>query len=301
MDETIEQTAEQVEQQAEPSLSELLDAQGSEPSDEAGEQAQEAEEVEQKPEPESDPDLAVHKLDNGREVSLGELKKSFADFTQKNARLDNERRQTVEQARNAVANVAEQYANQAHLLARQVLQLVAPGIDEQQLARLASEDPASYHAARARLDMAQRLQQDISAHASRLAQQAQQQRETAKTEAAQARQQLLDSEAQRLAGHKWWNADFAAKATSYATRHGIPREVAESVAHAGFVEITRKAMLYDEAMAKTKQGKQPPSQPQIKPGTTGKVNGVKEIRGLMDRARKTHDTTDIGRVLSKLI
>lgn len=249
----------------------------------------------------ADPETATHKLDNGREVTLRELKQSFQDFNQKSARIDQERRATLEQARNAVAEISEKNARQVEILSQQVMQFVAPGIDENTLARLAIEDPAQYHAARVRLDAAQRLQQNMNAYASQLAQQAQQQRTQAQQEAAQAHQQLLDSESSRLRAHKWWNAEFASRATNYAAKHGIPKEVTERVAHAGFVEITRKAMMYDDAMAKTKSGKQLPSQPMIKPGTTGKVNDVKQLRGLMDRAHKTNDVTDIGHALMKIL
>ncbi len=243
-------------------------------------------------------------LSDGRKVSLKDLKGSFETFTRKTQELAHERRAAVSSARDAVAKVAENYARQYDAIAQNVMQLVVPGVDESTLARLSIEDPAQYHAVRARMDMAQRLQHNLAQHAAQLGQQAQQQRDSAAKEAAEARQQLLSAEDAKLRHHKWYTPENVREMVGYAVKQGIPRDVAESVPFAGFVEITRKAMLYDAAMTRTKSGKQLPAQPKLHPSATaanGRAQDAKQMQGLLSRARSGQDPAAVGRLLNKII
>jgi hypothetical protein len=243
-------------------------------------------------------------LEDGRKATLREVKETYATFTRKTQELAAVQRETIVKARTAVAEVTEQRAQEMHLLAQQIERLVAPGYDEAAMLQLSVTDPQQWHAVRARIQIARDAQQKVQQQVHSLMQQAQQQRELADQEQQQAHQALLQAEGERLSKQKWWNADFQKQAVAFAKKHGIPEQVAGGVAYAGFVEITRKAMLYDEAMARTKGGKVIPQPAQVRPGSTparGAMQKVKQVAGDYERARKSGDRTDIGRFLESVL
>lgn len=273
------------------------------------EQAEEQEgEQPEQPEAEAQPPAITDEtevaLDDGRKVSVREMKETFATFTRKTQELAEAQRTTVAQAREAVASYAERQAQELHLMAQHVEQLVAPGIDQAALMRLAYEDPNQYQQVKARLDVAREMRANMQQQVQALMQQAQEQRERAEQEQVQAHQQLVQTEAQRLAGQKWFNDDFKAKAVAFARKHGIPEQIARGVAYAGFVEITRKAMLYEEAMARTKGGKQPPTQSVMTPGASparGAMTKAKQVSESYAKAKQTGNRADIGRYLDQIL
>lgn len=249
-------------------------------------------------------DEAEVPLDDGRKVTVRELKETFSTFQRKTSEMAETQRNTLAQAREAVANYAQTQAQELHLISQRIEQLVVPGIDEAALQRLAYENPEQFYQVKARLDMAREMRTNIQQQVSQLVQQAQTQREQAAQEQQQAHQQLLQAEGAKLQAQKWFNADFQAKAVAFAKKHGLPEQVAKSVAYAGFVEITRKAMLYDEAMARTKGGKQLPKQSTTTPGASparGAMHKAKQISGSFERAKQTGDRTDIGRFLDQVL
>lgn len=276
-----------------------------EPAEEAPPQEQEEAPAEEAPpeEPKTTDETKVA-LDDGREVSVRELKETFSTFTRKTQELAETQRTTLTQAREAVATYAERQAQELHLVSERIEQLVAGGMSEQQLMHLAYTDPDQYRQISARLDVARNVRAGIQQQVQQLMQQAQQQREQAQQEQQQAHQELLRTEGERLSAQKWWNDDFRNKAVAFARKHGIPEQIVRNVPYAGFVEITRKAMLYDEAMARTKAGKQPPKQPAMTPGASparGALTQTKQVSASYERARKTGDRADIGRFLDQVL
>jgi hypothetical protein len=249
-------------------------------------------------------DEAKVALDDGREVTVKELKETFSTFTRKTQELAETQRSTLAQAREAVANYAQQQAHELHLIGQRLEQLVAPGMDEAALQRLAYENPEQFYQVKARIDVVRDFRAGIQRQVAELVQQAQQQRNQAAQETQQAHQQLLQTENAKLDGQKWFTADFRNKALAFAKKHGIPEQVAGSVAYAGFVDITRKAMLYDEAMARTKGGKQPPQQARVTPGSTpasGALKQAKQVHGAYETARKSGDKRAAGAWLNKVL
>lgn len=275
-------------------------------SDEPDEEPQEQGDKEDEPEPEPPKgvtDEAEVDLD-GRKVSVRELKETFATFTRKTQELAEDKRNTLAQARQAVAEHAEQQAQTLHLMAQRMDQLAAPGFDDQALQQLAFSNPEQYYQVKARLDVAAQMRAGIQQEIQQQLRTAQQQRDFAQQEQQQAHAELLQNEGAKLASEKWFNDDFRNKAVAFARKHGIPEQAARSVAYAGFVQITRKAMLYDEAVARGKAGKQPPKVAATVPGSTpgkGALNRVKDVKGSYERARQSGDRHDIGAYLSKVL
>lgn len=287
----------------------LVDGDGNQAEDDAQQQARAQPDGEQQQADEAESQAAAITDDSeielgDRKVSVRELKQTFETFGQKTQELARARRDAVAEAREAVARVSEQRAHEMHLLSQQVERLVAPGYDEQGLMALAHSDPQQFFAIKARVDAARQFQDQIRQQAAQLWHQAQHQRDQAAAESEQSHQQLLSTEAQKLQAQKWWNADFQRQALAFARKHGIPDAVAGGVAYAGFVEITRKAMLYDQALSRAKTGKQPPAQAAVKPGATparGQMAKVKAVQDTYDRARKSGDYADAGRWLDNVL
>jgi hypothetical protein len=261
-------------------------------------------EGEQEPAAQFTDDTEVELEDGGRKVSVRELKESFSTFTRKTQELAETERTIERQAADAVSQHSEHLAQRFRLVHKIVADLVQPGMTPEAMRALAYSDPERYQAERAKADVVQQAQREIAEHVRALEQHAKQTREAQQQQAAETRQQLLADEATRLRERKWWNADFQAKAVVYAKKHGIPAHVAQlalvegTEGSAGLVDITRKAMLYDEALAKTKNGKQPPKPAPTRPASTpgkGKVMQARQSKGLYEKARASGDRTDIGK------
>lgn len=255
-------------------------------------------------EPEAKADDAEIALDDGRKVTVRELKETFSTFTRKTQELAETQRNTLAQARQAVAQHAEQQAHTLHLMAQRMDQLAAPGFDEQALQNLAFTNPEQFYQVKARLDVAAQMRQGIQSQVQAALKTATEQKQLAEQESQQAHAELLQSEGAKLAAQKWFNDDFKAKAVAFARKHGIPENTARGVAYAGFIEITRKAMLFDEAQARAKSGKQPPAPQRMAPGSTparGQMNRAKDLKTTYDRARESKRPADIGRFLDKIL
>lgn len=129
-------------------------------------------------------DDAEYTLPDGRKVTVGEMAKSFADFTVKTQELAVERNQTRQDALQAISQARETQAQQLAFVAQHITQLVAPGINEQALYQLAQQDPQAYYELKPKLDMAQNFIAQITQHANQLQQQSQQAKQQAEQEAA---------------------------------------------------------------------------------------------------------------------
>jgi hypothetical protein len=253
---------------------------------------------EQEPAAQFTDDTEVELDDGGRKVSVRELKESFSTFTRKTQELAESQRTIEAQAADVVARHSDHLAQRFRALHAELEGIIAPGADPQTLNALAQTDPQQYFAVKARLDMARELQRKVAAQVNELEGHAQRTRQQQEAQADAAKQELLQTEGAKLTGKKWFNADFQTKAVAYARKAGIPEQVARGVVYAGFIEITRKAMLYDEALAKTKNGKQPPKPAPTRPASTpgkGKVMQARQSKGLYEKARLTGDRTDIGK------
>lgn len=243
-------------------------------------------------------------LDAGRKVKLSELKESFQHFTRKSQEFAERERTVVTQAREAVAAHSEKQAHELHLMAQSLQQLVMPGFDEAKMQALAYEDPQQFYAVKARLDVVTQQRQRIEQAAQQAWSHAQSQRTTAKAEADTARQELLKAEGGKLAAQKWYTPDFQAKALAFVKKHGVPEQMAQSIEYAGLVEITRKAMQYDEAMARQKAGKQPATQATASPGARPAQGAVAKTKAVTDsyaQARKSNNYADMGAFLDKIL
>lgn len=277
---------------------------GEQPDDDEADDEAPADEGKAKADAKALADEAEVPLDDGRKVSVRELKETFSTFTRKTQELAESQRNTLAQAREAVAGYAERQAHELHLIAQSMDQLVAPGFDDQALQRLAFEDPQQFYQVKARLDYAAQQRTKIQAQVQEHLSQAQQQRALAQQEQQQAHAELLQTEGAKLTGQKWYTADFQGKAVAFARKHGIPEQIARGVAYAGFVDITRKAMLYDDAMQRAKAGKQPPKAQGMAPGSTparGALGRAKETKGLYERAAKSGDKRDFGAFLDRVL
>lgn len=247
-------------------------------------------------------------LDGGSKVTMRELKQTFATFQQKTHEHAIERQQITTQAREAVAGYAERQAQTLHALAQQVESLATGGLDEQQIMRLAySSDPQElmlYQQLNARLQIARQVRAQAEQQAAQYMEQAQAMRERERTDAIEARKQLVQSELTKLTGQKWWNADFQTKALAYTKRLGIPEAEVRSLPYAGAWQLIRKAMAYDEAVARTKGGKQPPAPARVAPGATparGQFNKARQQQQSYERAAKSGDRTAMGHWLNEAL
>lgn len=232
-------------------------------------------------------DDAEYTLPDGRKVTVGEMAKSFADFTVKTQELAAERNQSRQDALQAISQTRESQAQQLQFIAQHITQLVAPGITEQALYQLAQQDPDAYFQQKARLDAAQNFLAQITQHSQQLQQQAQQAKQQAEQEAAAFRQQRMQETAQVLGGQKWFNADFGNRALAYMKTAGLPPDAIDAINQgmggAGAIELIRKAMLYDEAVKQRKTNKQPAPQTRATPG-------AKPAQGLMGKTKQLNKT-----------
>ena len=255
-------------------------------------------EGEQEPAAQFTDDTEVELEDIGRKVSVRELKESFSTFTRKTQELAETERAIEAQAADVVSKHSEHLAQRFRLLHRELEGIIAPGADPQTLTALAQTDPEKYFQVKAKLDLARDLQRRVAEQVNELEAHAQRTRADQQARLEAERDARLEAEHAKLSGMKWWNADFQAKSLAFAKKHGIPEQLAKSAEHAGWFLIARKAMLYDEALAKTKNGKQPPKPAPTRPASTpgkGKVMQARQSKGLYERARQTGDRTDIGK------
>lgn len=237
-------------------------------------------------------DDAEYTLPDGRKVTVGEMAKSFAAFTQKTQELAAERQQVRAEALQAVAETRKAQAEQFSLVAQHITQLVAPGVTEQALYQLAQQDPEAYFQQKARLDAAQNFVAQISQHAKQLQAQAEQARQLAQQEELQFRAQRMQEASSALSAESWFTPDFGNKAMAYLKSSGFPPDVIQAIndgmGGAAAVHLVRKAMLYDEAQKQRKTAKQPPIQSKTTPS-------AKPAQGLMGKAKQSQQLFEAGR------
>lgn len=238
-------------------------------------------------------DDAEYTLPDGRKVTVGEMAKSFADFTVKSQELAVERNQSRQDALQAISQTRESQAQQLAFIAQHITQLVAPGINEQALYQLAQQDPDAYFQQKARLDAAQNFLAQITQHSQQLQAQAQQAKQQAEAEAAGFQQQRMQETAQVLSQEKWFNQDFGNRALSYMKTAGLPADAIDAInkgmGGAAAIQLVRKAMLYDEAVKQRKTNKQPPPQTRTTPGAKpaqGVLGKTKQLNKTYEAAKK---------------
>lgn len=258
-------------------------------------------------EPKAIADDAEYTLPDGRKVTVGEMAKSFADFTVKSQELAAERNQSRQDALQAISQARESQAQQLSFIAQHITQLVAPGINEQALYQLAQQDPDAYFQQKARLDAAQNFLAQITQHSQQLQAQAQQAKQQAEAEAAAFRQQRMQETAQVLGAQKWFNTDFGNRALAYMKTAGLPPDAIDAINQgmggAGAIELIRKAMLYDEAVKQRKTHKQPPPQTRTTPGAKpaqGVLGKTKQLNRAYEAAKKG-DRHAMGAWLDKVL
>jgi hypothetical protein len=252
-------------------------------------------------------DDAEYTLPDGRKVTVGEMAKSFADFTRNSQELAAERQQTRQEALQAISQTREAQAHQLNLVAQNIMQLVAPGINEQTLYQLAQQDPESYFQHKAKLDAAQNFVAQISQAAQQAQQQAQQAQQLASQEAQSLQAQRMQQASEALSKESWFNNDFGAKSLAYLKTSGIPPDVIDAInkgmGGAAAIQLVRKAMLFDDAQKQRKTNKQPPPQtkatPNAKPAQ-GLLGKSKQMNALYDSASKG-DRRAAGRWLSQVL
>lgn len=229
-------------------------------------------------------DDAEYTLADGRKVTVGEMAKSFADFTVKTQELAAERNQSRQDALQVISSTKEGQAQQLAFVAQHIMQLVAPGVDERTLYQLAQQDPDAYFQHKARMDAGHNFVAQIQQHAQQLLAQAQQAKQQAEQEAAGFQQQRQREATEALAREKWFNADFGNKALAYMKSAGLPPDAIDSINRglggAAAIQLVRKAMLYDEAVKQGKTRKQPP------PQARSTVPGAKPAQGVLGKTKQ---------------
>ncbi|MGL4231551.1 MAG: hypothetical protein ACRCWJ_09305, partial [Casimicrobium sp.] len=192
---------------------------------------------------------------------------------------------------------AYDYAAQREGIAAQALvgvmnsidQLVTPGVTNEYMAQLAYSNPEEFRALQARVDLVRQFKGQVQQMVQGLIGSADQQKQQAQQVQQQAAYEVLSAELNKMQGYKWFNKDFEQKTLAYARKHGIPQEAVSGIQYAGAFEVFRKAMLYDEAVARGKAGKQPKNSPMVtsnaRPGQ-GQMSKQKRSAELLSRAHK---------------
>lgn len=246
-------------------------------------------------------DEVTIKLD-GRDVSVRELKETFTTFKRKTQEYAEAETTREVQARTAIANVQEEATQRIVALAQGINDLVLPGIDMQAIARLRLEDPDQAGRLLANLQIVERWKTDMMTKANELWQSSQAQRKQAADKQNQAQLTLVQAEAEKLSGAKWFNDDFKIKAKSFLKSHGIPESFAGQIPYAGGMEVIRKAMLYDKAQAELKRGKQPSQQAQVSASAKPRdANTRQRADAAFAQARKTGSRRDTARAYTSLL
>lgn len=237
-------------------------------------------------------DDAEYTLPDGRKVTVGEMAKSFADFTVKTQELAAERNQSRQDALQAISQTREAQAQQLAFVAQSVMQLVAPGFDERSLMQLAQQDPDSYYQLKARMDVGQNFIAQLQQQAQQFAAQATQAKQQAEQEANAFQTQRQREATEALSREKWFNQDFGNKALSYMKSAGLPVDAIDAInkgmGGAAAITLVRKAMLYDEAVKQGKTRKQPPPQARTTPG-------AKPAQGVLGKTKQLNKAYEAGR------
>lgn len=246
----------------------------------------------------------MHRLRDGTQVSLGDLKKAYDEargYRQALPQIQAERAR-IEQEKQAVAAREQQFQPQLALVANILQQQITPAPDP----ALLESDPIEFHNQRWMHEQSlARLQQANAAHAE--AQAKAQQQEAANVEAAKraAIQQFI---AFRPEMNEEANAKkFVEGREKLRTALGFTQEAMQSVTHPGLHELTRLAILglekeqtdKSQAAVKTQKttvaakkvaGKPPVAAPTARVGTN--VRQAEVARGAMDRLRKNPSNQD---------
>lgn len=237
-------------------------------------------------------DDAEYTMPDGRKVTVGEMAKSFADFTVKTQELAAERNQSRQDALQAISQTREAQAQQLAFVAQHVMQLVAPGFDERTLMQLAQQDPDSYYQMKARMDVGQNFIAQLQQQAQQFAAQATQAKQQAEQEANSFQAQRQREATEALSREKWFNQDFGNKALSYMKSAGLPVDAIDAInkgmGGAAAITLVRKAMLYDEAVKQGKTKKQPPPQARTTPG-------AKPAQGVLGKTKQLNKAYEAGR------
>ena len=246
-------------------------------------------------------DTAV-KLQDGREVSVRELKASFETFTQKTQTYADNDRAREQAARSVIADVQENASQQIVSILQSVNDLVLPGVTPEYLNRLSIEDPARANELYARYRAVEMWRENMFRTAQDLQNSALQQRTTAQQAAQQETGQRMQSEAEKLKSETWYTQDFQRKARAYAVKHGIPERVAGAIEYAGMVQIVKKAMAYDAAKAQIKDGKAPPATKNVTPSRPAREStSVQQAQKLYEIAKKTGSRDATARTYASLL
>lgn len=246
-------------------------------------------------------DEAKVELD-GREVTVRELKETFSTFRRKTQEYAEVDQQREHQARTAIATVQERAANQIAAIAQNINDLVLPGIDLNAINRLRLEDPARAGELLTQLQIVEQWKQQMFGKAGQLMEQAQRQKQEAEERNTSARMQLLQAEADKLNGAKWFNDDFRIKAKSFLKSHGIPEQFAGQIPYAGAMEIINKAMRFDAAQKTIAKGKQPNQQAQVPTSAKAREGSLKQkADALFAAARKTNSRAAKAKAYTSLL
>lgn len=232
------------------------------------------------------------------EVTLDELTKGYqrqADYTRKTQEVANQRK-TLEQHFAAIQEARAQEIQVVQL----AQQMLSAGLSQEpDWTRLASEDPLEYVQQRAAWDQRQQQLQSLITY---------QHQVSAQTQAAQAAEhgQRLAREQDSLVTQlpEWKNPDTAkaekAKLREYGQKAGFTQPELMGLADHRQVVILRKAMLYDELMAKRPgiEAKGPPAPRTMQPGAGqgGGAKGTERARAHAQLA-KTGSISDAAKAL----
>lgn len=161
------------------------------------------------------------------------------------------------------------------------------GYTREQVNQLWRTDPETANILSTRINQIDAMAPGVAKEVKRMIADAEESNKRAEASKAIQEEQSMHLELRKLAGEKWLTG-FAAKAQAYYEKNGIPVSEANSLKYAGQLKILRQSMLYEEAMARQKSGKQAPNVVQMRPGSNpgnGRVNQIKQANSLYESAK----------------
>ena len=246
---------------------------------------------------------------NGKteQVTLAELKAGYqkdSDYRQKTSELAEQRRAfEAEQTQVRSAIIAQ--INQAKQLMQTAESLVITPLDPAEMSQLRSKNPAEWAARIQEHNAKTQFVQNLKQAALQAQMQAEQQREALTREA---RTKKLSEEIEKVQQIPGWGEDLKNALDSYLIdQYGFTNEQLQEIADHRYVDIIRKAHLYDKLQTETdvakKKVKQAPKM--VKPNKFSIQNNISRkqsrIEEAKNRLKKTGRRDDAARLIEQLL
>jgi hypothetical protein len=235
-------------------------------------------------------------LINGREVTGRELIDSFSNYTrqrQADVEVAKEHIAKSEVAhRTYAADVEERAAAQIAFMAQRINDVALPGVDLNYITRLQESDPDTAGRLFLKLQLIDRVKQELLQEADTHWQKSVAERKQAAGKQAADLDAMRREAAQALASEKWWNADTRNKIASELTRNGLRADIAEQfdmlAPYPAAIALLKDGVRFREAQKQIKAAKQPSQQAQVPTSAKTREGSSKQkADALFAAARKT--------------